>query len=142
MDFKENSVAIAGCNLRYRVVGRGEPVVLIQGAGVYGSGWLPQVEDLCRDYRCLTFDNRGVGASLPIGKALSIEQMAEDTLALMDAEGWASAHIVGHSLGGIVAQQIALKNRARVQSLVLMCTFSRGSDASKMSPFVIWAGLR
>lgn len=142
MDVKENTIAVAGCSLHYRVVGRGEPVVLIQGAGVYGSGWMPQVDSLAAEYRCLTFDNRGVGASQPIGKTLSIEQMAEDTLALMDAEGWASAHIVGHSLGGIVAQEIALKSRARVRSLVLMCTFSRGSDASKMSAFVIWAGVR
>jgi pimeloyl-ACP methyl ester carboxylesterase len=131
-----------GCTLNFAVTGQGEAVVLIQGAGVAGTGWLPQVEALSSEYTFLTFDNRGMGSSLPMGCPLSIEQMAEDTLALMDAAGWGSAHIVGHSLGGLVAEEIALTHRERVRTLTLMCTFSRGADASKLSPFIVWTGMR
>jgi pimeloyl-ACP methyl ester carboxylesterase len=68
--------------------------------------------------------------------------MADDALALMDAEGWDSAHVVGHSVGGLVAQAIALTARPRVRSLALLCTFSRGADATRMSAEMIWLGLR
>ena len=83
-----------------------------------------------------------MGASQPIGCALTVEQMAEDALALMDAEGWASAHVVGHSLGGLIAQAIALGARNRVRSLSLLCTFSRGADATRISAEMMWIGLR
>ncbi len=131
-----------GYALAYSVRGEGPPVLLIQGVGVCGSGWLPQVEALEGDYRCLTFDNRGMGESQPLGSALTVEQMADDALALMDAQGWKSAHIVGHSLGGLIAQDIALRARDRVQSLSLLCTFSRGADATRMSMGMMWTGMR
>jgi pimeloyl-ACP methyl ester carboxylesterase len=139
---KEATLEHKGCRLHYAIAGQGEPVVLIQGAGVAGTGWLPQVETLSSEYTFLIFDNRGMGRSLPVGCPLTIEQMAEDTLALMDAAGWSSAHVVGHSLGGMVAQQIALTQHTRVRSLTLMCTFSHGADASKLSLFVVWTGMR
>src|SRR6185436_21003433 len=77
-----------GCQLSYRVEGDGPPVLFIQGVGVHGDGWLPQVQGLSARYRCLTFDNRGMGRSQPVTGPLSVEQMAEDALALMDAQGW------------------------------------------------------
>jgi len=131
-----------GCQLAYDVAGDGPPVLLIQGTGVHGSGWDPQVQGLRDRYRCLSFDNRGIGRSQPAGTRITIEQMAEDALVLMDAQGWDSAHVVGHSLGGLIALHLALAARARVRSLGLLCTFSRGSDATRMTwdKFVI--GLR
>lgn len=131
-----------GCRLAYRVRGDGPPVVLIQGAGVHGDGWRPQVDALTSRYRCLWFDNRGIGQSQPMGAAPSVEQMAEDVEVLMDAEGWKAAHVVGHSIGGLVALHLALTNPARVRSLALLCTFTRGRDATRLSPWIIWAGLR
>lgn len=131
-----------GCRLAYRVVGNGPPVVLIQGVGLHGDGWRPQVEALAEHHRCLTFGNRGMGASQPLGAPLSIEQMAADTLALMDALSWPSAHIVGHSMGGLIALQLALSARGRVRSLSLLCTFSRGADATRPTPRMMWLGMR
>src|SRR5436853_481233 len=90
-----------GCRLAWKVEGIGPPVVLIQGAGLHGEGWRPQVDELRARYCCLTFDNRGMGRSQPLEGRLSIEQMTEDVLALMDAQGWESAHVVGHSMGGL-----------------------------------------
>src|SRR4051812_4224163 len=117
-----------GCRFSYSSCGSGEPVVFIQGVGVHGSGWGPQVEAFSATYRCISFDNRGIGGSQPAGMRITVEQMAADTLAVMDDAGIGSAHIVGHSLGGLVAQQIALQNRERVKSLALLCTTARGAD--------------
>src|SRR4051794_24777252 len=77
----------AGCRLHYAVCGDGEPVLLIQGVGVHGNGWAPQVEALSSLYRCVTFDNRGIGQSQPLCGTITVEQMAEDALAVLDAAG-------------------------------------------------------
>lgn len=130
-----------GCRLSYTVRGDGPPVLLIQGVGIHGEGWRPQVDVLASRYRCLTFDNRGVGRSQPVGAEVSVERMAGDALALMDAQGWASAHVAGHSLGGLVALEMALRAPERVRSLALLCTFARGSDAAR-SLRMMWIGLR
>ena len=113
-----------GCRLVYRVGGDGPPVLLVQGVGVHGDGWRPQVDALAGRFRCLTFDNRGMGRSQPAGGPVTVEQMAEDARALMDAQGWDSAHVVGHSLGGAVALHLALTTPPRVRSLSLLCTFA------------------
>ncbi|MDI1250963.1 MAG: alpha/beta hydrolase [Lacunisphaera sp.] len=131
-----------GCRLAYKIRGSGVPVLFIQGTGVHGDGWAPQVAALADLGQCLTFDNRGMGRSQPLGAPLTVAQMAEDALAVMDAAGWDSAHVVGHSLGGLVALQVALMARARVRSLALLCTFARGRDATKPSPWMLWVGLR
>lgn len=132
-----------GCRLAYGVRGDGPPVLLIQGVGVHGAGWTPQVDGIASRYRCLWFDNRGMGRSQPIGGApVSVAQMADDARALMDAQGWGSAHLVGHSLGGLVAQHLALEDRARVRSLSLLCTFARGRDATRLTAWMLWVGLR
>jgi pimeloyl-ACP methyl ester carboxylesterase len=131
-----------GCPLSYQVRGDGPPVLFIQGVGVHGDGWLPQVEALSSTHRCLWFDNRGLGRSQPAGTAVTVEQMAEDARILMDAEGWQSAHIVGHSLGGLAALHLALSARPRVRSLSLLCTFARGRDVGRLTPWLVWMGLR
>jgi len=136
------SIEHRGCRLTYAVRGEGPPVLLIQGVAVHGDGWGPQVDALSTQYRCLSFDNRGMGRSQPLGCPVSVAQMAEDALVLMDAQGWGAAHVVGHSLGGLVALHLALTTRARVQSLALLCTFARGRDATRLSLAMLWAGLR
>ncbi|MDB6028350.1 MAG: putative hydrolase [Verrucomicrobiales bacterium] len=141
-----NKVALTleyhGCRLAYTVTGSGTPVLFIQGTGVHGNGWMPQVEALAAQYNCISFDNRGMGGSQPIGCSITVEQMADDVIALMDAQGWDSAHIVGHSLGGLIALQLAIANRARVRSLSLLCTFAKGSLVTQFSWPMFWRGLR
>jgi pimeloyl-ACP methyl ester carboxylesterase len=138
----EASAEYLGCRLAYRVEGSGPPVVLVQGVGVAGSGWTPQVRALRQGFACLTFDNRGMGASQPPGAAITVRQMAEDALWLMDRAGWASAHLVGHSLGGPVALEMALSRPERVRSLSLLCTLARGRDATRLSWRMLRLGMR
>ncbi len=136
------SLEFQGCRLAYRVDGAGPPLVMIQGVGAQGTSPNPQIERLAPHYTCLSFDNRGIGASQPVGGELTSFQMAKDTLALMDHLGWASAHMVGHSFGSIVALQVALINKARVRSLSLLCAFAKGEDAVDLSVRLIWIIVR
>jgi pimeloyl-ACP methyl ester carboxylesterase len=132
----------AGCRLAYTRRGTGPAVLFIQGVGLHGDGWLPQVEALADRYTCLTFDNRGTGRSVPAGGPITVEGMAADALTILDAEGIESAHVVGHSLGGLVAAQLALAARGRVRSLALLCTFADGRAAAPLTPRMMWLGLR
>ncbi len=131
-----------GCPIHYTVQGHGPAVLLIQGVGVHGNGWRPQVDGLAAEFTCITFDNRGVGQSTPAGAPITVAQMADDARAVLDAARMESAHVVGHSLGGLVALQLALLDRARVRSLTLMCTFASGRAAAPLTPRMMWAGLR
>lgn len=131
-----------GCALAYDVRGDGPPVLFIQGVGVHGAGWAPQTDALADRYRCLTFDNRGVGRSLPAPASVSVEQMADDARAILDAERLGRVHVVGHSLGGLVALCLALTEPERVRSLALLCTFADGRAAAPFTPRLCWLGMR
>jgi pimeloyl-ACP methyl ester carboxylesterase len=139
---ESRSIEHRGCRLFYDVTGDGPPVLFIQGVGVHGAGWAPQVEALSRRFRCIAFDNRGVGRSVPPGGPITVEGMAADAAAVMEAEGWRSAHLVGHSLGGLVALALALNEPSRAASLSLLCTFARGADATRLTARMAWLGLR
>lgn len=136
------TLALADSDIHYELKGSGLPVLFIQGVGTTGSAWNPQSDALSKDFHCLQFDNRGIGQSTDRGGQLSVEKMAEDTRDLLDAIGWHSAHVVGHSMGGIIAQQLALAAPERVRSLSLLCTFSKGSEGASPTPWAIWMALR
>lgn len=134
---------LAGTRLHYQTAGSGDavPVVFIQGIGLVGEGWRPQVDEISKVRPVAWLDNRGIGESTLAGE-VTIEAMAGDTLALMDKLGWRRAHLVGHSMGGVIAQEAALQAPERVASLSLLSTFGRGKDGVKMTPWVIGIGLR
>ena len=75
-----------GGRLAYHVRGDGPPVLFIQGVGVHGDGWRPQIDVLSARFRCLSFDNRGMGRSLPVPASVTVEQLADDARAIVDAE--------------------------------------------------------
>lgn len=131
-----------GCRLAYSVAGSGPAVLFVQGVGVQGADWRPQTADLADGYTCLSFDNRGMGRSQPVGAAITVAQMADDARAVLDAARVESAHVVGHSLGGLVALQLALDARVRVRSLALLCTFTDSRTAAPLTPRMVWLGLR
>ena len=106
---------------------------MVQGVGVAGCGWRPQVDALSPSFRVITFDNRGIGGSTRGSAPLTIDLMADDALAIADAESLERFHLVGHSMGGLIAQAAAIRARPRILSLTLMCTFADGREGSKMS---------
>lgn len=131
-----------GCPIAYDVVGSGPVVLMIQVVGAAGSAWLPQVEGLASRFTCITFDNRGMGRSRPAGRPITVEQMADDARAVLDHAGVSAAHVVGHSLGGLVAQHFAAAHPLRTKTLALLCTFATGKDAAPLTARMMWLGLR
>jgi pimeloyl-ACP methyl ester carboxylesterase len=142
MQGRHGIAELRGCPLAYTVRGSGPPVLFIQGVGVQGDGWLPQIDQLSATYTCVSFDNRGMGRSLPAAAAITVEQMAADAEAVLQAAEVERAHVVGHSLGGLVALQLALASRQRVASVSLLCTFASGRAAAPLSARMVWLGLR
>jgi 3-oxoadipate enol-lactonase len=116
----------------YDVRGRGSPLVLIQGVGVGRWGWAPVADRLARRFQVLTIDNRGIGASDTPPGHYSTRLMAEDVLAVLDHAGIQRASLVGTSLGGMIAQELALAHPERVDKLVLVATIPGGPRSRPM----------
>ena len=134
-----------GVALAYDVRGQGPPLVLIQGLGVGRWGWEPVADRLARRFQVITIDNRGIGASDSPPGPYSARVMAEDVLAVLDSAGVASASVVGTSLGGMVAQELALAHPGRVDRLVLVATIPGGRLTAAMplrtAYLLIWGPL-
>jgi 3-oxoadipate enol-lactonase len=117
--------AIGRYHLHYLDVGSGPAVVLIHGLAGDHTAWRSQIELLRPRYRVIVFDNRGAGRSTQVDEPVSTQDLAADTLGLMDHLGVARAHVVGRSMGGAIAQHIALMAPQRVESLALCASFAR-----------------
>jgi 3-oxoadipate enol-lactonase len=113
--------------LAFEMRGAGEPVLLVHGLAYDRFGWGPVPDLLARDFAVVVFDNRGVGESDVPDGPYTVEAMAADALAVLDAAGIERAHLVGASLGGMIAQRLALGHPRRVEKLVLACTMAGGA---------------
>jgi len=107
-------------------------VLLIHGLGYDRFGWGPVLRLLARRFRVVTFDNRGIGDSGTPPGPYSTARMAADALAVLDDAGVERAHVVGTSLGGMVAQELAMGSPERVETLVLASTTPGGDDGFPM----------
>jgi 3-oxoadipate enol-lactonase len=103
----------------------GSPVLLIQGLGMNARGWALQRGAFGRNHRCIAIDNRGTGHSDAPPGPYDLLRMAQDAVEVLDAEGITSAHVVGASMGGVIAQILGVVHPHRVHSLVLACTACR-----------------
>lgn len=125
------TVKVGDINMYYEVHGEGEPLLLIMGLGVDVTGWeFFQIPEFSKRYRVIAFDNRGVGRTDAPDAPYSIQMMADDTGRLLDALGVEKAHVLGLSMGGMIAQELALKYPQRVTSLILATTAARQSGLS------------
>jgi pimeloyl-ACP methyl ester carboxylesterase len=121
--------------------GTGEPLVLVMGFGGDHLAWAFQMQAFSERHRVLAFDNRGAGQSAQPDHPYTIRMMADDTVALMDAVGIGRAHVLGVSMGGMIAQEIALAHPDRVATLQLHCTLAR-PDAYVRALIDAWREVR
>ncbi len=129
------SVDAAGTELYYERGGGGEPMLLIQGMSATHLAWGAEFRaGLEPSFDTVVFDNRGMGRSGQAELPFTIADMAADAAALLDALGIAEAHVVGISMGGAIAQELALANPDRVRTLTLGATFCGGPEATLMAP--------
>jgi pimeloyl-ACP methyl ester carboxylesterase len=119
-----------GINISYQVEGQGEPLVMIMGFTASRSGLMSQIRFFRKYYRVITFDNRGSGKSDKPPGPYSTRMMADDTVKLMDLLGIEKAHIMGLSMGGMIAQELAINYPQRVMKLVLASTYARQDETS------------
>ena len=117
------SVEAPGAEIYYETTGEGDPLVLIMGLGADSRGWAMQQSAFAERHGLVLIDNRGVGKSSVPTQPFSTKEMAADVLAVLDAERIARAHVLGVSLGGAIAQELALSAPDRVRSLALGCTW-------------------
>ena len=112
--------------------GEGLPLVLIHGLGYARWGWEPVVDALAEHFEVLLFDNRGIGESDAPPGPYTAAEMAGDVFRVLDEAGVVRAHVLGTSLGGMIAQEVALSAPERVERVVLICTTPGGSHAAPM----------
>lgn len=108
--------------LNFRIEGRGEPLVCLHGVGSYLEAWSGVVERLRDRFTILTFDLRGHGQSSRVGGRYEIDDFVAEALALADKAGFSTFHLAGFSLGGLIAQRLALTHLDRIRKLVLLST--------------------
>ena len=109
--------------LHYRVAGRGEPVLLLHGLGSAADDWLPQIEALRPSHRVIALDARGSGESRDLRHPhgpFTVKQFAQDAATLLDALGAVPAHVVGLSMGGMIAFQLAVDAPGHVRTLTIV----------------------
>ncbi|MBD2451902.1 alpha/beta hydrolase [Nostoc sp. FACHB-152] len=121
-------VQVNGIDLFYEIKGTGEPLLLIAGFMCDRAYWSLLMPSLISQYQVIRFDNRGIGQSSAPDSPYSIQQMANDAAALLDVLGIEKVHVIGHSMGGLIAQELALTYPQRIKSLILLSSFAKGNE--------------
>lgn len=129
-------VNVGGTSLYYEVHGQGHPLLMIRGLGSNADHWYSQLPDLSARYRVVVFDNRGIGRSPDPGGPFTVPMMAEDTLGLLNALEIERPHVLGLSMGGMIAQELAINHPERVHGLILSCTHPGGTSQVRPTPEV------
>ena len=117
----------------YEIHGQGEPLALIMGLRRNLEWWYRQIPELSKHFKILAFDNRGAGRTDQPEMDYSIRLFADDTAGLMEDLGFDAAHILGISMGGYIAQELAINHPEKVRGLILGCTGCGGDRAVQMS---------
>jgi pimeloyl-ACP methyl ester carboxylesterase len=134
--------AVNGQQLHFEVQGEGDPLVLVMGIGYDSSIWkLHQVAALARHFRVVVFDNRDAGRSSRASGPYTIADMADDVAGLLDTMGIGRTHLLGLSMGSMIAQEFALRHPDRLDRLVL-CGSGAAPARSAFDPIGIWSWVK
>lgn len=125
---------VNGIDIHYKIHGQGEPLVLVAGLGYDLWMWHKMVPGLAEHFQVIAFDNRGVGHSARPAGPYTAQMLAADTVGLLDTLGLDAAHVMGHSMGGFVAQALALDHPGRVRRLILSATNFGGPHHVPVTP--------
>ena len=128
-------VHVGDIDIAYKMLGKGDPILLISGSSSDMNAWQPSIlRDLSSNHTVIVFDNRGVGNTTPGSKPFSIQQLANDSAGLLDAQGIRKADVLGYSLGSFVAQQLTVSHSEKVNRLVLVAASCGGKEAVPRNP--------
>jgi 3-oxoadipate enol-lactonase len=133
-------VSVNGIELYYEVQGAGDPLLLIAGFACDHTIWSLVAPGLAAHFRVIAFDNRSAGQSASLEASISIRQMAEDAAGLLDAIEVGQVHIAGHSMGGMIAQELAMAHPDKVRSLLLISSCAQ-VDARGRAIIEFWGTL-
>src|SRR5215831_607794 len=140
-DIPLKKVHVGDIDIAYKMFGKGEPILLISGAGGNMNSWDPStLRSLSSNHTVIIFDNRGVANTTTGSKAFSIQQFANDTVGLLDVLKIQKEDVLGHSMGGMVAQQLAVTHPEKVNTLILVSTTCGGKDSILPSPRLVKFG--
>jgi pimeloyl-ACP methyl ester carboxylesterase len=124
------TIPVDGAEIAYRRTGNGQPLLVLNGFAATSADWDPSfIDRLASSNELILLDNRGIGASTDNGKPFGIAELADDAALVIDALGFERASVLGWSMGGFIAQTLALQNQDRVEKLILLSTDSGGPDA-------------
>jgi pimeloyl-ACP methyl ester carboxylesterase len=135
------TVAVDSAQIVYRRIGKGRPLVILNGFGATNADWDPSfIDRLASSHELILLNNRGIGGSTDDGQLFDIAKLADDTARVIEILGIERANVLGWSMGGFIAQAFALKYEDRINKLVLLSTDPGGIDADLASPEV-WSEL-
>jgi pimeloyl-ACP methyl ester carboxylesterase len=136
-----STITVDGAQLVYRRIGKGQPLLVLNGFGATSAEWDPSfIDGLASSHELILLNNRGIGGSTDDGQPFDIQTLAADAAGLIETLGIERASVMGWSMGGFVAQALALNWADRIDKLVLLSTDPGGIEADLASPDV-WAQL-
>ena len=135
------TIQVDGAQIAYHRIGSGRPLVLVNGFAATSADWDPSfIDRLASSNELILLNNRGIGGSADDGQPFDIAKLADDAAHVIEALGFEHVSLLGWSMGGFIAQTLAVQHRARVDKLVLLSTDPGGIEADLASPDV-WSEL-
>jgi pimeloyl-ACP methyl ester carboxylesterase len=132
---------VDGAQIAYRRIGNGRPLIVLNGFAATSADWDPSfIDRLASSNEVVLLDNRGIGRSTDNGRPFDIPQLADDAIRVAEALGIERTSVLGWSMGGFIAQTVALQHPGRIRKLILLSTDPGGADADLASAEV-WSQL-